>query len=260
MRARVSLFLLLVLLLIIPAAVPSAHGDGAGTSDPPRRADRFIGELRRFLGAPYQLGPLGEGPHDPIDPKPLLDLTRFDCVTLLETALARTLDAPQDSLAATLARIRYRDGRIAFLARNHFFVPDWIPANSWLVEDVTADIGRERTRSLTRTIGRQKFLRAKGLSFPEYADEPEYTTDVIPAAAFPEAAARIREPLIIVFVGEVDWLFALHTGAVYRDAGGRLMLIHASAKRGVVAEEDLLAYLKGTGRYLGVKLLAIRDG
>lgn len=242
----------------LPAADPSGAPAVAASAKPPPRADRFLSQLRRFLGVPYQLGPLGEGSFDPIDPKPLLDLTRFDCVTLLETALALTIDAPEDSLAMTMARIRYRDGKIAFLNRNHFFVPDWIPANAWLVEDVTAKLGGAETKTLTRTVGRQRFLAAKKISSPSYTDET-FTTDVIPVKSFAQAAACIREPLIIVFVGKVDWLFALHTGAVYRNADGELVLLHASSKRGKVAEEDLMNYLEGTDRYVGIKLLAIRD-
>lgn len=226
----------------------------------PGRSEAFKKALQGFLGARYRLGPLGEGLYDPIDPEPLVDLERFDCVTLLETALGMTIGQPGDDLAVTLASIRYRGGRISFLSRNHFFVTDWVPANSWLVEDVTTVLGGNSSRSISRTIGYQRFLQSKNLRVPQYADKPGYATDVIPLERLAEICARIQEPLIVIFVGAADWLFALHTGVVYRSADGRrLILVHASSQHTQVVEEDFLQHVRLANRYVGVKFLRLLD-
>ena len=43
---------------------------------------------RLFVGAPYQLSPLGEGASGRIDRVPLVRFDRFDCVTFVEEVMA----------------------------------------------------------------------------------------------------------------------------------------------------------------------------
>ena len=98
----------------------------------------YIGE--EYLGAPYVLDPLGEGIAPDTDPTIRFDA--FDCTTFVETALANgDIDK--------LNKIRYKDGKIDFLNRNHFIETDWLPNNADLVENVSAQYGDTAIHTVT---------------------------------------------------------------------------------------------------------------
>ncbi len=113
-------------------------------------ADLAVRELRfgarltevavRSLGTPYADGPLGQGPEGTYDKDPLIDLTRVDCVTFVEQAIALAASSSYEEAINTLQQIRYRNGEISFESRHHFMISDWI-ANNGFCRDVTADLG-----------------------------------------------------------------------------------------------------------------------
>ncbi|MCL2331004.1 MAG: DUF1460 domain-containing protein [Proteobacteria bacterium] len=74
----------------------------------------------KYIGAPYVLGPLGEGAAAPYDSDPLRRTDAFDCLTFVETALS-------DARGADLQKIRYSGGRIDWFSRNHWTETEWIP-------------------------------------------------------------------------------------------------------------------------------------
>ena len=93
----------------------------------------YIGE--KYLGATYAIDPLGEGVNSIPDSDPLIRFDAFDCQTFVETALA-------DDDLEQLNKIRYNDGKIGFINRNHFFIPDWLTNNSGLIKNISSDFGK----------------------------------------------------------------------------------------------------------------------
>ena len=79
---------------------------------------------QQFIGAPYINSPLGEEVAPDTDP--LIRFDAFDCTTFVETVLA-------NGDVDKLNRIRYQDGNIGFLNRNHFIESDWLQNNSDIV-------------------------------------------------------------------------------------------------------------------------------
>ena len=80
----------------------------------------------------------------------------------------------------------------------------------------------------------------------------------LPIASAPAAALRIRKPSLVVFIGKIDWLFALHCGIFLPDASGGGTLYHASSKAGKVAGMDLADYAQEqSARYLGFTVYEI---
>ncbi len=223
------------------------------------RAQGVIEQAGRFLGSPYLLDPLGEGSGGDVDRDPRLNVDSFDCVTLIEHALAFEIageDAGEDEVLRVLDRIRYRDGEVDFRTRHHFFVADWIPGNAWLVEDVTSSIGGSTARRITRRMGRRAFFRSRGVEGLEVKDE-KLSTWVIPTTKVVSVADRLEAGMIVVLIGRKKWLFALHTGLLVAKAEGGWLLRHASPSAGVI-DQDFFAYLERAGGYLrGVKLLQI---
>jgi photosystem II stability/assembly factor-like uncharacterized protein len=221
------------------------------------RSERFRDSFVKYFDKSiYKLDPLGEGESDFIDKDPRFDFDRVDCVTITEQSLSLSISEDSNEFLFQLDKIRYRSGNVSFFNRNHFFVPDWIPANSWLIEDVTTNFGGNLSEKLIRTIGRQKFFALKNISIPQVKDDVGYETFYIPRQHVAKAIEKIDQPMIVSFIGNESWLFSLHVGMVYQDSD-RLMLRHASMSAGKVIEEPFLPYLTRMKRFIGIKLLKI---
>jgi D-alanyl-D-alanine carboxypeptidase/D-alanyl-D-alanine-endopeptidase (penicillin-binding protein 4) len=220
-------------------------------SERPTFAERLQQVASKSLGTPYADGPLGEGPGASHDPDPLMDLTRVDCVTFVEQAVALAASEHYRAAFELLQRIRYAGGEVDFARRNHFMIADWIANNPWCVE-VSGELGVE-TVPVTRTIswtGLFEKLKAPGLG----ADRPDrsVTLGCVPTGMAAAAEARLPSPALVVFVGNVDWLFALHCGLYLRDAQGVGRLFHASSKSGAVVAVPFTDYVaENATRYLG---------
>ena len=91
-----------------------------------------------FVGLPYgKNGPLGEGPNGKYDQDPLYRFDTFDCTTYVETIMALAVSRDVNEFETHLNQIRYKDGEINYLTRNHFTDLQWIPFNveaGYLVE------------------------------------------------------------------------------------------------------------------------------
>lgn len=92
-----------------------------------------------FLGAKYISSPLGEGVAP--DDDPLIRYDAFDCTTFVETVLA-------DGDLKKLNKIRYKNGEIDFLNRNHFIESDWLMNNADLVQNVSNKYGKTSVRNV----------------------------------------------------------------------------------------------------------------
>ena len=105
----------------------------------PERLEKMSG---LFLGKPYLLGALGEGVSGRYDQYPLYRVDAFDCLTFVETVLALSLADNTDSFKQMMNKIRYQDGYVSFLMRNHFTDLDWNKHNqhNGYLKDVTVSI------------------------------------------------------------------------------------------------------------------------
>jgi hypothetical protein len=213
--------------------------------------DRFVEASRLLLGVPYVNGPLGEGDAGGPDPEPRFDLTRADCVTYLEESLALALTAPRSdrSYVPILDAIRYQDGKVGFASRNHYMVLDWIPSNSWLLEDVTEDIvPNGHTRKITREIDRAAFLRDHGAEPREGKDKLEKVEiELIPMAEIQSATSKLRSGDLVFWVAKKEGIDIAHTGMVVRNSkDGSVVHRHGSSKAGATLDEPLLEYAERT--------------
>lgn len=226
--------------------------------------ERFLAATERMLGTPYENGPLGEGEAGGPDPDPRVDFSRADCVTYLEQGLALALVPPaaageEDDLLDALDAIRYRGGEVDFAARNHYMVADWIPANSWLLRDVTAEVAGDRLVEERRTIDRAEFLRGQGAEpRPGRDDVREIVVGIVPVDALAEVDPRLEAGDVILWVGGVEGIFVLHTGLAVRGPAGELLFRHASSRAGYALEQPFAEYAEGT-RYRGFVVLRLRD-
>lgn len=108
------------------------------------------------------------------------------------------------------------------------------------------------TREVTRTISKRAFFeRVKALELGRDTPAREMTVAYVPLDHAAAAIDHLPSPSLILLIGKVDWLFAVHTGLFLRDAAGNGHFFHASSKSGAVLDDDLAAYLDGSTRHLG---------
>jgi hypothetical protein len=110
----------------------------------------------QFLGQPYLLGALGEGTQGDYDQWPLYRTDAFDCETYVDTVLALALANNPHEFKQCVNKVRYNNGQVDFVKRNHFTCLDWNKNNQrqGFVKDITTMILDQNKKSVV------KFARA----------------------------------------------------------------------------------------------------
>lgn len=105
-------------------------------------SSRIVLIAQQFVKKPYELGALGEGSNGYFDQYPLYRLDAFDCETYVDTVLALAFGHDLESFKQYMRNIRYHQGHISFMERNHFISLDWNPHNQsqGLIRDITQTI------------------------------------------------------------------------------------------------------------------------
>lgn len=212
--------------------------------------DTTIGES--YLGKPYLNNPLGEGVAPDTDP--LIRFDAFDCTTFVETVLA-------DDDVEKLTKIRYKNGVVDFRNRNHFVETDWLPNNSDILTDVTAQYGKTVVRTVK--INRAAWLK-KLYNIPDSTPIKTVKLNYLPYDNF--TTIKNEKPLVVLFVLTGDPYFIKKTGtelAVHHMGfllpGG--ILRHASSSAGGVVDVDFYEYVakrQKSANNLGIMLLEIK--
>ena len=241
------------------------------------RAVVRVGE--QAAGTPYEAYTLEaylKAGGKPTSTEPLvLSLTRFDCVTLVESCLAiaraaRAKGAPSwERFGREVERMRYRGGaRGDYTSRNHYF-SEWISDGErrGLVRDLGAELGGvEDTRPL-------RFMTEHRASYPALADDSVFRAigemerrldghprHVVPAAHITDVAGRIQTGDVLAFATSIPGLDVSHSAMAYRDGAGVLRVLHAPLSGGVVevTKTTLPEYVARIKRATGV--LVARPG
>ena len=92
---------------------------------------RIVTISTQFLGKPYLLGALGEGIQGDYDQMPLYRADAFDCETYVDTVLALALANDLNQFQQCINQVRYHDGHVSFIERNHFTGLDWNKNNQY---------------------------------------------------------------------------------------------------------------------------------
>ena len=207
----------------------------------------------RYLGVRYLNNPLGEGAAPDTDP--LVRFDAFDCTTFVETALA---NGDMDKLI----KIRYKNGKVDFINRNHFIETDWLPNNSDLIENVSIKYGKTAKRTVK--INRARWMQ-RVHNVRDTTPIKSVNLDYIPYSNLGEI--NNSEPLIVLFVLAPNHRLAKKYGtdlAVHHMGfllpGGKT-LRHASSGRGAVVDVNFNEYVakrQNSANNLGVILLEIK--
>ncbi len=233
----------------------------------PNLRERVVHYARKRVGQPYEMYLLGEFPFELYDPQPLFELSKSDCVVFCEHTYAMALSSNWKEFFATLQRIRYKNGEIGMLTRNHYTEADWDKNNSWLVEDVTQKLGASKLAHYTEKIDREKFFSKFGIGqgIPVEVLHDEY----IPAEVIPEVANKLKDgDFVNVVRGTGGSVWVGHTGLIAHNDKGEVTFIHSTPPK--VVEVPLLQYVqenvkknperakKNQAQFLGMKFLRLR--
>lgn len=231
--------------------------------------DRVTIVSARYLGAPFRLSPLGEGPGNLPDPDPISSLRAFDCVTYVEQVIAASWFADPSSALRALQQLRYAHGEIRYGARNHLMMAQWIPHNvaDGFVADVTRQLGADRVETAQLDLVDADYLGPEGRRLGlDAADRAlgHFAVPSVPPAQMRELAARVPHGTLLTTLRArrpaVPYR-ASHVGLVVV-VGGERRLRHASQPAGRVVDEPLAAYLERASKprawpVTGFHLLAV---
>jgi hypothetical protein len=244
---------------------------------------RIVHLARKNIGQPYELYLLGEAPYEMHDPQPIYCLGKSDCLVFAEHTYAMALSDRWPSFMKILQRIRYRDGKLGVVTRNHYTEADWNISNRWLVEDITSQLAGDKATRFEQKIDRAKFFKNR---YKLDVDIPvELHKDVfIPFEAIDQAKSELRDGDFVNIVrgtvskdappSELSTTFGGnawvgHVGLIAHGDDGEVHLIHSTQPK--VREEPIDTYIarsaatmkeddaKGKARLLGFKFLRLRD-
>jgi N-acetylmuramoyl-L-alanine amidase-like protein len=231
-----------------------------------------VGVGERAEGTPYRPGTLeaylkagGSPAREPLT----ASLTRFDCVTLVESCLAVARVAGHDGRATwagfgrELERMRYRGGvRRGYTSRLHYF-SEWISdgAARGLVRDLGEELGGVAdVRSL-------RFMTEHRASYPALRDDATFdeirrielgldarSRFVVPTKRIPQVVDRVESGDVLAFATEIPGLDVTHAAFAYRAPDGVLRVLHAPLSGGVVevTRTTLPEYVAAIRRATGI--------
>jgi hypothetical protein len=241
-----------------------------GRISPGLRAIR-VGELA--IGTPYEAFTLEaylKAGGSPVAKEPItLSLTRFDCVTLVESCLAVARAAAANGkptwqrFSREVERMRYRGGvRRGYTSRLHYF-SEWISdgAKRGLVRDLSEELGGVLDPRPLR------FMTEHRDSYPALANDAVYREIgamerrldshkrfMIPASRIPAVLPSIQSGDVLAFATSIPGIDVSHAAYAYRDSQGTMRVLHAPLSGGAVevTRATLPEYVANIRRATGI--------
>lgn len=207
-----------------------------------------------FVGTPYLLGNLGEGPDgDGRDQDPRFNVATVDCTTLVEHSLALALTADVAGARVMLDRIRYVHGEVNYGKRRHWPEAQWVPGlvEEGYLQDATQEVagpgGRVETASVT--LGPAAFRVSSHTDMPLRPEEiPQgvFGVPYVPLEDALKAQNRMQAGMVInVVKAEKTGLLVRisHQGLVVKKNGQVLVRNATSAGPKAVVDEPFNTFV-----------------
>ncbi|NJR48445.1 MAG: DUF1460 domain-containing protein [Leptolyngbyaceae cyanobacterium CSU_1_3] len=225
--------------------------------------ERMQAIAQQFIGFSYQGDLLDQSSQETLK----ISLQQFDCVLFVETvlAMARGISRQDYSIKTFVDSIqeqRYVNGEInGYCSRLHYF-SEWILHNQkqGTITDLTPSLSGV---PLHKTLN---FMSSNWQKYPQLAHnsanrkciaEMEANLDstslrYIPHSQIRSQYAALKPGDIVAIATDIPGLDVTHTGLVYRSSQGKVGLIHAAPKRGVIVSSDLAHYVGRVDRAIGI--------
>ncbi len=208
----------------------------------PSVAQRIDHISKALIGSPYRGYTLIGGPRRP--ERLVMRDDAFDCVTFCETVLAAALAGDAWQFESKLRFIRYKEGEIAWKARNHYF-------SEWCANNVANDLCKPLALPGSETVD-------KRLNFMRSLPPRRVTMTALPRKALIENRMLLSSGDIVGFLSKRPGLDYFHTGFVVVADDGGLWLRHAARSRGRVLDQPLMRFLADNHAH-AVTLLRVRE-
>jgi len=186
---------------------------------------------RKNINQPYNIYLLGEFPFEIYDYQPLFTLKESDCVVFCEHTYAMAFSNDWKSFFTMLQRIRYKNGNIGYITRNHYTEADWDINNSWFLSDLTNELLGDKTKKVSTKIDRAKFFRKYniGQDIPIQNFDWEY----IPYKFLEQVKGHLETGDFVNIVrGYSEYeVYVGHTGLISVDEKGDVFFIHSTSPK-----------------------------
>jgi len=107
---------------------------------------------KHFKDTSYVLGSLGEGAKGRYDQFPRYRTDAFDCDTFVNIVIALALSTSLDTFQQCVNDLRYKNGKVSYITRNHFTSIDWNEYHQkrGLFKDITLTIQDENNKPVAQ--------------------------------------------------------------------------------------------------------------
>lgn len=225
--------------------------------------ERMVFYSEMFLGMPYGLTCVGDGPYALYDTKPLLTFDTTNCMVFCEDVLALSISDSYENFFNNLQQIRYKDGIVGMKTRNHYTMADWLPENSWLLHDVAKEVAGSQAKRLTRTISHEKFFAGKGIEDMRYVkDDRTMTINYIPFDVLLEAKSNFKDgDILALMFKNLDNIFSGHMLMAYNTPNGMVIRESSLSKNTALDTpyDEWVAKYQNSKRYIGIALMRVND-
>ena len=226
-------------------------------------SDRINFYSEMFLGTPYSWTATGDGPYALLETWPLVNFQETNCMVLCEHVLALSISDSWDNFFNNLQQIRYKDGMIGMKTRNHYTMADWLPENAWILDDVSAKVGGEYTKNMTRTISHETFFKGKGMDDMRYIKhDRSITVEYVPLEHMMDVKSRIHDgDIVALLYANKDNVFSAHMLIIVEN-DGKLYFREASTTSYDTYETEFDEWMnwKGTwDKYAGIAFMRVKE-
>ena len=213
-----------------------------------------------FVGSPYLAMSLDQSGREQLR----LDLTQFDCMLFVEQLLAIVAAESFDDFADRTRRLRYRNGKIGYCTRQHYF-HDWVDsAQAQGVIESQPVWSAQATRNLPLN-----FMSSHRDRYPALQSSDRFECirareqgrriqqHYLPLASLEAARPSLQSGDIFAVATRVGGLDVSHMGVLVRE-GSRLDAIHAAPGRGVMRSRSFIRYLSSVPDAIGAVIVRPR--
>jgi len=216
-----------------------------------------------FMGMPYGLTCVGDGPYALYDTKPQLTFDTTNCMVFCEDVLALSISDSYENFFNNLQQIRYKDGVVGMKTRNHYTMADWLPENSWLLHDVVKEVAGDKAKTLTRTISHKKFFQKKGITDMRYVKEDRtITVNYIPFDGLMDVKEKFNDgDVLALLFRNLDNIFSAHMLMCYNTPNGKVIR-ESSLSNATVLDtpyDEWVARFQNSKKYIGIALMRVND-
>jgi hypothetical protein len=223
--------------------------------------DRMSFYSEMFLGMPYGLTCVGDGPYALYDTKPLLTFDTTNCMVFCEDVLALSISDSYENFFNNLQKIRYKEGIIGMKTRNHYTMADWLPENSWLLHSVAKEIAGNSAKTLTRTISHKKFFAGKGIKDMRHVKEDrKITVDYIPFKELIAVKKNFKNgDILALMFKNLDNIFSAHMLMFYDTPSGKVIRESSLSKNTALDTpfDEWVAKFLNSKKYAGIAVMRV---